>query len=107
MRADNGSLRFSVKDTGVGISEEHLEHLFEQFYQVEQETSSSLKGTGLGLAISKAFATLLGGMLTVESVEGQGSTFTLTVPLVIDDDKKVACRHVVQQAHSLCQTSCI
>ena len=98
VRRNNGSLLFSVEDTGVGISAEHLDHLFEQFYQVKQETHRSLKGTGLGLAISKAFATLLGGTLTVESVEGQGSTFTLTVPLMFDRRKSVDRRKVVQQA---------
>ena len=77
-RRNNGSLLFSVEDTGVGISTECLDRLFERFYQAKPETARSTKGTGLGLAISKALATLLGGTLTVESVEGQGSTFTLT-----------------------------
>jgi two-component system sensor histidine kinase/response regulator len=98
VRWNNGSLLFSVEDTGVGISAAHLDHLFEHFYQVKQETHRSLKGTGLGLAISKAFATLLGGTLTVESVEGQGSTFTLTIPLVLDRRKSVDRRQVVRRA---------
>ena len=97
-RRNNGSLLLSVEDTGVGISAECLDRLFERFYQVKQETRRSLKGTGLGLAISKAFATLLGGTLTVESVEGQGSTFTLTVPLMLDRRKSVDRRKVVEQA---------
>ena len=96
VRRNNGSLLLSVEDTGVGISAEHLDRLFERFYQVKQETHRSLKGTGLGLAISKAFATLLGGTLTVESVEGQGSTFTLTVPLMFDRRKSVDRRKVVR-----------
>jgi signal transduction histidine kinase len=98
VRGNNGSLLFSVADTGVGISAEHLDHLFEQFYQVKQETHCALKGTGLGLAISKSFATLLGGTLTVESALGQGSTFTLTVPLMFERRKGVDRRKVVQQA---------
>jgi PAS domain S-box-containing protein len=98
VRGKNGSILFSVEDTGVGISAAHLDHLFEHFYQVKQETHRSLKGTGLGLAISKAFATLLGGTLTVESVEGQGSTFTLTIPLTLDRRKGVDRRRVVRQA---------
>ena len=98
VRRNNGSLLFSVEDTGVGISTEHLDRLFEKFYQVKQETHRTLKGTGLGLAISKAFATLLGGTLTVESVEGQGSTFTLTVPLMFERRKGVDRRKAVQQA---------
>jgi two-component system, sensor histidine kinase len=84
IQSGNGSLIFSMEDTGVGISAEHLGRLFEQFYQVKQETSRSLKGTGLGLAISKAFADLLGGKLAVKSIQGQGSVFTLTVPLTRD-----------------------
>jgi PAS domain S-box-containing protein len=98
VRGNNGLLLFSVEDTGVGISAEHLNRLFDKFYQVKQETHRPLKGTGLGLAISKAFATLLGGTLTVESVQGQGSTFTLTVPLMPDRRKGVDRRQVVQQA---------
>jgi len=98
VRRNNGSLLLSVEDTGVGIAAEHLGHLFEQFYQVTQETHRSLKGTGLGLAIAKAFADLVGGALTAESVEGQGSTFTLTIPLVLDRRKRVDRRQVVRQA---------
>jgi signal transduction histidine kinase len=95
---NNGSLLFSVEDTGIGISAEHLDRLFEKFYQVKQETHRWPKGTGLGLAISKALATLLGGTLTVESALGQGSTFTLTVPLMLDRRKSVDRRKVVEQA---------
>jgi PAS domain S-box-containing protein len=98
VRGNNGQLVFSVEDTGVGISAEHLNRLFEKFYQVKQETYRALKGTGLGLAISKAFATLLGGTLTVESVERQGSTFTLTIPLTFDGRKSDDLRQVVEPA---------
>ncbi len=98
VRRNNGSLLFSVEDTGVGISAEYREHLFEQFYQIKQKTHRTLKGTGLGLAISKAFATLLGGTLTFESVEGQGSTFTLTVPLLVERRKGDDRRQVVRRA---------
>jgi CheY-like chemotaxis protein/anti-sigma regulatory factor (Ser/Thr protein kinase) len=95
---NNGTLLLSVEDTGAGISAECLDRLFERFYQAKQQVHRSLKGTGLGLAISKAFATLLGGTLTVESVEGQGSTFTLTVPLMLERRKRVERRKVVGQA---------
>ena len=106
VRGKNGSLLFSVEDTGVGISAEHLGHLFEQFYQVKQKTHRTLKGTGLGLAISKAFATLLNGTLTVESVEGQGSNFTLTVPPLIERRQGDDRRRVVRQAPALRQSPC-
>ena len=81
---NNGSLLFSVEDTGMGIAPEHQEHLFEKFYQGKQKTQSSRQGTGLGLAISNAFTSLLGGVLTVESAVGRGSTFTLSVPLTCE-----------------------
>ena len=87
VRVNNGSLLFSVEDTGVGIAADHLDHLFDKFYQVKQEMRSSLQGTGLGLAISNAFTSLLSGTLTVESVVGQGSTFTLSVPLTFEKRK--------------------
>jgi PAS domain S-box-containing protein len=103
-RRNNGSLLLSVEDTGEGIPAECLDHLFERFYQGEQRKHRSAKGTGLGLTISKAFATLLGGTLTVESVEGQGSTFTLTVPLMLDRRKGVDRRNVVEQAPGICKT---
>jgi len=98
VRRNNGSLLLSVEDTGEGISAECLDHLFERFYQGEQRKHRSSKGTGLGLTISKALATLLGGTLTVESALGQGSTFTLTVPLLLDRRKTADRRKVVQQA---------
>ena len=100
VRSKNGSLLFRVQDTGVGISAEHLNLLFGKFYQVKQETHHTLKGTGLGLAISKAFATLLSGTLTVESVEGQGSIFTLTIPFMLDCHKDADCSQVMRQASS-------
>jgi len=80
----NNSLIFSMEDTGIGVSPEHLGRLFEAFFQVRQETHRSLSGTGLGLSISRTLAALLGGTVTVESVVGQGSAFTLTMPLVYD-----------------------
>jgi PAS domain S-box-containing protein len=76
------SLVFSVQDTGIGVASEHLNSLFDPFYQAKRGPHSSMSGTGLGLSISKSLASLLGGTLTVESTLGQGSTFTLTVPLV-------------------------
>jgi PAS domain S-box-containing protein len=97
-RRNNGSLVLSVQDTGAGISAECLDRLFERFYQAKREKRRSAKGAGLGLAISRAFATVLGGTLAVESVEGQGSTFTLTVPLVLDRRKSVDRRKVVERA---------
>jgi signal transduction histidine kinase len=73
-------LTFAVSDTGVGMTEEQLSRLFEAFSQAEASTRSRYVGTGLGLAISRHFCRMMGGDLTVESVHGQGSTFTVRLP---------------------------
>jgi PAS domain S-box-containing protein len=78
-RADEVSFR--IRDTGIGIPPEALARLFERFAQVDDSTTRQFGGTGLGLSISKQLATLMGGDLEAESVEGAGSTFTLRIPL--------------------------
>jgi PAS domain S-box-containing protein len=96
---NNESLLFSLADTGVGIAPEHLDQMFQSFYQIKQEWHHSLDGTGLGLAISKTFAALLGGTLTVESVAAQGSIFTLTLPLVCNEPVPEAQSRRAGEAH--------
>ena len=76
---------FAVKDTGIGMTEEQLGRLFEAFSQAEASTGSKYGGTGLGLEISRHFCRLMGGDLTVESVYGQGSTFTVRLPIQVVD----------------------
>ncbi len=73
---------FAVSDTGIGISAEDQEYLFQDYAQLHTHLHKRTTGTGLGLSISKQLAELLGGSLTVQSAPGKGSTFTLTVPLV-------------------------
>ena len=71
---------FSVRDTGIGIPKDQLEHIFDRFYQIRQATTQSMKGTGLGLTICKQFIELLNGTISVTSVVGKGSVFEVCVP---------------------------
>jgi len=71
----------SVTDTGIGISPEHHENIFEDFRQVDDSPSRQYGGTGLGLAICRRLAHALGGRIMLHSVVGKGSTFTLTIPV--------------------------
>ena len=79
--AADGALRVVVEDTGMGISEGNLERIFEPFEQVDASATRRHGGAGLGLAISRRLARALGGDITVTSVLGQGSVFTLSHPL--------------------------
>ena len=72
---------FSVKDTGIGMTKEFKEHIFESFSRERNSTTSGIQGTGLGMAITKNIVDLMGGEITVESEEGKGSTFTVVLDM--------------------------
>lgn len=81
-RPDSYTIAFTVADTGVGIAPEHQARVFEEFYQVRSSTQNGIKkGSGLGLPYAKRVAEFLGGEMTLESSPGQGSTFTVTLPM--------------------------
>ncbi len=75
---------FEVSDTGIGIGAEQLETLFEPFAQADQTTTRRYGGTGLGLAITRRFCQMMGGTIAVESAPGEGSTFTVRLPLLVE-----------------------
>jgi len=81
IRPDGGWVIFEVSDTGIGMSETQLTRLFESFYQADSSISRRFGGTGLGLSLSKQFCEMLGGELSVRSVENQGTTFVMKVPV--------------------------
>jgi signal transduction histidine kinase/CheY-like chemotaxis protein len=89
LTTESEELRFSVKDTGIGVAQEKLEHIFEAFEQAKGSTSRFYGGTGLGLSISKQLVELQQGKIWAESTQGQGSTFYVTLPLTLAAENAV------------------
>ena len=87
-KASEGSVEISVVDQGIGISADEIDRIFERFYRVDPARHRSTGGTGLGLSIVKHVAATHGGDVRVWSVEGQGSTFTLTLPQHLSRDSR-------------------
>ena len=77
-------IRLEVTDTGIGMTPEQLERLFERFAQADESTTRKFGGTGLGLAITRAFCRLLGGDIGVTSEPGHGTTFTIRIPAEVE-----------------------
>jgi signal transduction histidine kinase/HAMP domain-containing protein len=80
---DNGNLKLTISDTGIGMKREALDLIFEEFRQADMSSTRKYGGTGLGLAIVKKFVNLMGGEIAVESEVGKGSKFTITIPTVL------------------------
>ncbi|MBT8320197.1 MAG: response regulator, partial [Eudoraea sp.] len=74
-------LTLMVKDSGLGISREEQEHIFDKFYQVDDSSSRLQKGTGIGLSLVREFVELMKGVITVESEQGKGSAFNIRIPI--------------------------
>jgi CheY-like chemotaxis protein/anti-sigma regulatory factor (Ser/Thr protein kinase) len=79
--ADGGEIAFSVRDTGIGMTAEQVERLFQAFSQADAATTRRFGGTGLGLALSRRLCRMMGGDVTVESEPGRGSVFTVRLPM--------------------------
>ena len=80
---------YRISDTGVGMSEDFVEHIFDEFSQEENGARTQYKGTGLGMAISKRYIDLMGGSISVESKKGVGSVFTVEFPMELTDESRV------------------
>lgn len=81
LQEDEGFLKTSIRDTGIGIPEEEQQRIFDRFYRIEQDSEEGAKGTGLGLFIAKSLIELHGGKIRVTSEVGKGSEFSFTLPL--------------------------
>jgi signal transduction histidine kinase/ActR/RegA family two-component response regulator len=98
---DGDRLNVAVGDTGCGIPADRLAQIFNSFEQADVGTTRRYGGTGLGLSISRKLAELMGGTLTAESVEGEGATFTLSLPMTVVEAAAVAPERPVEIAGSL------
>ena len=79
--ADHQFFTVQVADTGIGIPEDSIQHIYERFYRADKSHSREIGGTGLGLAITKSAVQLLRGSIKAESIQGEGSVFTVKIPL--------------------------
>ena len=83
------AIDFNISDTGIGMTPDQVDKVFKPFTQADEKTTRKFGGTGLGLTITKMFAEMMGGDINLKSKEGEGTTFTATIPLVVKDLKVV------------------
>ncbi len=98
-KQDGSNLLFYVEDTGIGISEEKHELIFERFGQIESSYKKNFQGTGLGLAISKKLVILLGGKIWLKSEENKGATFYFTIPFVKSKVEENEFKNISELSH--------
>ncbi len=85
---ENGAVRIQVRDTGAGIPAEQLPHIFKKFYQADNQRAATAKGSGLGLAIAKEIVEAHNGQIRCESEVGVGTTFTLVLPVSVQNRRR-------------------
>jgi two-component system sensor histidine kinase/response regulator len=95
LESGRGSVKITVADTGIGIPADRLDDIFGKFIQADGSTSRKFGGTGLGLAISRQLAQLMGGDVGVESIDGEGSEFSLTLDLMLAPEHPAVSRCTV------------
>ena len=98
-RLPDNRYRFCCADNGIGMSEEFIQHIFDDYARAEDSRISKTEGTGLGMSVVKGFTDLMGGTIRVESTLGQGSTFTVELPFeMASEEQKAAVLHPVKEA---------
>lgn len=101
LNEDNRQLVFYVKDTGIGISQEKLEVIFERFIQADIEDKMARQGAGLGLAIARAYVEMLDGKIWVESQENVGSTFYFSLPFILNETDSNEVSSTIQNENTI------
>jgi len=99
------SIAFQVRDTGIGMTEDQLDKVFEEFKQASDDTTSKFGGTGLGLSITKVLVEMMGGELKVESEPGEGTLFTIVLPKKLHEDSSPEMPQVKQNEQELLEAS--